>query len=1063
MKKIRSIICFLLALAMFLTLALPSVAQTATEPMEEVQSETATDGESTTNVKSILAQILWEDEVYPGHAPFEFKVSSSTGVDYTVTLSEENGWQGMIADLPVLDSNGNEITYTTRNEIPGYTITEETEISGSTEIRRIICRIDSDRGTVTIPVEKVWDADVPAEDIVPVEVDLYVAVGVSDVMLLSTLTLDESNHWTAAFTGFPRQSRSTYYISERETNTVAEYSESRVKLQVGPDDRTIYATQPKLLSDDLFYGFDVDENPAGAWNQDTGGDEFFPNDASDPYIKDGKLMMPGSANYNTSMTRGVKDYDIKPTDYFEIAFVPYVWQSYGQSPLTFMITVDGVKYSYEMDTIYPFDDGRYLVFTTEALGLSGHVDRIGIYVEGYWLRATIGVDYMYLGSDEKGTDAVYEKVTITGRKYAPDLDENLYLADVNKGKITLKSDKISFIHEKTFDAYRILDMDIYRNVSKPNKDEIACKTYAVPDYLVDFYADRYSLDKDGWNFAEKVKTAIEGEPDKAQFLAEIMDLAVTSEAYKGEADDYLGTYVISDLPLGYYVVKDTTIRGLYVDPVVSPLLVITNPETTVYVDTFEGVEKPDYPTDPVSALSFEFDIDEDISADWARFNKNGYLHDSQPYGDDGYMSMYICRESSMEIEYLKDTNYIIQPEDFFEFSIKRDLITELADYIPVISSEVWFVVDGVLHEIELTEMEERRGVTVYATEPLGLSGHVERFGLIFHFCTPIGDLLIDHMYLGSEYKVDSTISMGHTLDLADSIALNYVIPATQLENCDIDATYIEVSMPQYEGNTYCGSTTYTLLPELRGEYYYFVAEGLTAVKMNDELRATLCTTKDGQNIHSLRDFYSVVKYACNQMRSANASTELKTLCADLLIYGTNAQIYKGYRTDNLAEEEFYFGEKELCTDLSTVTFGNHDVIGNELENPTVTWVGKAMDLSSRVAMIYCVDLSHYTGSLEDLTMKVTYVNYAGQETTVVLTDPTPYPAKDNCYRFYMNNLLAAELRTVLTAQVYAGDTAVSNTLTYSPDTYGKNRTGTLRELCKALFAYSDSAKAYFAN
>ena len=1062
MKKIRSIICFLLALAMFLTLALPSFAQTATEPMAGVQSETPTDGESTANVKSILAQILWEDEVYPGHAPFEFKVSSSTGVDYTVTLSEENGWQGMIADLPVLDSEGNEITYISQNMIPGYTLTEETEISGSTEIRRLICSIDSDRGTVTIPVEKVWDADVPVEDIVPVEVDLYVAVGIEDVMLLSTLTLDESNHWTGAFTGFPRQSRSTYYISERETNTVAQYSESRVKLQVGPDDRTVYAAEPKTFSDDMYMGFEEDREYA-PWGQDTGGDEFFPNYAPSPYIEDGQLMMTGSAHYNTRMTKSVSNFDIEPTDYFEIGFIPYVWQPYSSSPMTFLIWVDGTEYSYRMDTISSYDHERYLLFKTEPLGLSGKVSRIGLYVEGYWLRAYIGVDYMYLGSDHVSGDAVYEKVTITGRKYAPDLDENLYLADVNKGKITLKSHEISYIHEKTFAAYRILDMDIYRNVSNPNKDEIACKTYAVPDYLVDFYADRYSLDKDGWDFAEKVKTAIEGEPDKAQFLAEIMDLAVTSKAYEGEADDYLETYVISDLPLGYYVVKDTTIRGMYVDPVVSPLLVITNPETTAYADAFENVEKPDYPTDPVSALSFEFDIDEDISADWARFDSDGHLHRYQPESYDGYMSMYICRESRLEIEYLKDTNYIIQPEDFLEFSIKRDLVTELDEYIPNISFDVWFVVDGVLHEIELIEMEESKGITVYATEPLGLSGHVERFGLIFHFCTPIGHLLIDYLYLGSEHKVDPTISMGHTLDLADSIALNYVIPATQLENCDIDATYLEVSIPQYEGNTYCGSTTYTLLPELRGEHYYFVAEGLTAVKMNDELRATLCTTKDGQNIRSLRDIYSVVKYACNQMRSANASTELKTLCADLLIYGTKAQLYKGYRTDNLPEEKLYYGESKLCTDLSTVTFGNHDEIGNELEYPTVTWVGKAMDLSSRVAVIYCVDLSHYTGSLEDLTMKVTYVNYAGQETTVVLTDPTPYPVKDNCYRFYMDDLLAAELRTVLTAQVYAGDTAVSNTLTYSPDTYGKNRTGTLRELCKALFAYSDSAKAYFES
>ena len=51
--------------------------------------------------------------------------------------------------------------------------------------------------------------------------------------------------------------------------------------------------------------------------------------------------------------------------------------------------------------------------------------------------------------------------------------------------------------------------------------------------------------------------------------------------------------------------------------------------------------------------------------------------------------------------------------------------------------------------------------------------------------------------------------------------------------------------------------------------------------------------------------------------------------------------------------------------------------------------------------------------------------------------------------------------TVLRAQVYAGDNPGSATLCYSPDTYGNNKTGTLGELCTALIAYSDSAKAYF--
>ena len=67
------------------------------------------------------------------------------------------------------------------------------------------------------------------------------------------------------------------------------------------------------------------------------------------------------------------------------------------------------------------------------------------------------------------------------------------------------------------------------------------------------------------------------------------------------------------------------------------------------------------------------------------------------------------------------------------------------------------------------------------------------------------------------------------------------------------------------------------------------------------------------------------------------------------------------------------------------------------------------------------------------------------------------------YVFTLDTLLAAELRAIVSAQIFAGETPVSCTLQYSADTYGNNKTGPLLHLCKALFAYSDSAKAYFAK
>jgi hypothetical protein len=52
---------------------------------------------------------------------------------------------------------------------------------------------------------------------------------------------------------------------------------------------------------------------------------------------------------------------------------------------------------------------------------------------------------------------------------------------------------------------------------------------------------------------------------------------------------------------------------------------------------------------------------------------------------------------------------------------------------------------------------------------------------------------------------------------------------------------------------------------------------------------------------------------------------------------------------------------------------------------------------------------------------------------------------------------------VVSVRIFHGSEPVSHTLRYSADTYGNGKTKELGDLCKALMAYSDSAKAYFAG
>ena len=318
---------------------------------------------------------------------------------------------------------------------------------------------------------------------------------------------------------------------------------------------------------------------------------------------------------------------------------------------------------------------------------------------------------------------------------------------------------------------------------------------------------------------------------------------------------------------------------------------------------------------------------------------------------------------------------------------------------------------------------------------------------------------------GEEDKVlaDTSLKIGHTLNLASDISVNYAISMSLLGAYDLDTAYLEVEVDKYEGNTKVGCDVYRLTGEENNGYYYFTLNGLTAVHMNNELRAVFYGRKDGRNYSSAVDIYSIAKYAYSQLDKSNASEALKALCAELLRYGAKAQDFKGYRTDAFADAKMTATHKSYLSDLSAVTFGNTSLELGFDPNPAVVWVGKALDLNSKVGIRYIVDLSNYTGDIADLTLRVSYTDIYGVYRTAVVGAPELYRASDNLYAFTFSGLLAAELRTEVTATVFVKDSAVSNDLIYCADTYGNGKTGKLGDVCKALFAYSDSAKAFFAK
>ncbi len=309
--------------------------------------------------------------------------------------------------------------------------------------------------------------------------------------------------------------------------------------------------------------------------------------------------------------------------------------------------------------------------------------------------------------------------------------------------------------------------------------------------------------------------------------------------------------------------------------------------------------------------------------------------------------------------------------------------------------------------------------------------------------------------------LDETIQIYHTLDLASDISISFVVPMSALTS--YDSYYLECTLPEYKGIELTGISTVQIRPVVNGNYYYFTLTGITAVRMGDMVEAVLHMTKDGAAYISRTDTYSVATYAYAMLNSTS-DTKMLSLCADLLRYGAEAQTYKKYRTDSLVDAAMTATHRSYLSNTEALIFTATDIFLRDLEAPMIHCVGKTLDLGSKVGMKFVFSTANYSGDIAKLSMKVSYTGSNGEAKTVTLTGAEAYNANAGYYSFTFYGLLASELRTIVDVAIYEGNTQLSETLRYSAETYASKTAGTaLESLTRALFAYSDSARAYFTK
>jgi hypothetical protein len=288
--------------------------------------------------------------------------------------------------------------------------------------------------------------------------------------------------------------------------------------------------------------------------------------------------------------------------------------------------------------------------------------------------------------------------------------------------------------------------------------------------------------------------------------------------------------------------------------------------------------------------------------------------------------------------------------------------------------------------------------------------------------------------------------------LASNITINYYLPvadAAEYDSLYIIATLVDKAPLKVEGVVENGKVKFSY-------------DQVSANLMNDIVYTDLYGVKDGETYLLQEDYNAGVviygKKLANYYETYNYY-DAKTcrLLADLLEYGSAAQIYNNYKTNDLAnawlpEKIKAYGTTEVPT--TKYNKNNSYVV---VENPEVTYSQLTLLLGNSVTIKYVVNI-------EDTTDLVAEFKYDG------LTHEIPasefVKQSDGKYAVEFSKLNAAQMKKLVHVTFKRNGVAVSNTYQYSVESYVNEANTyyqaypTILNLANAIMKYGNSASAY---
>lgn len=230
----------------------------------------------------------------------------------------------------------------------------------------------------------------------------------------------------------------------------------------------------------------------------------------------------------------------------------------------------------------------------------------------------------------------------------------------------------------------------------------------------------------------------------------------------------------------------------------------------------------------------------------------------------------------------------------------------------------------------------------------------------------------------------------------------------------------------------------------------FAFEGVNPQCMGDNIRAVLNVTLGEDEYSCERAEYSVRAYCVHQLEQYPDDEELTALLSDTLFYGEAAQIYTGYKTEDLVTDDLDIEPSFRI--LFDGLFGKRVFFTGDCDTD-IDWISATLVLSNDLATRFTFTADSIDGLSVDVTIG------GRTQTFTEFTD-----LGNGKYAVTFDGIMATEFDDTVTASFKRSGETVGRTVSYSVNTYicGTQNCGNanLEALVKALYDYGASAKAY---